>query len=348
MSTPRVSVLMAVHDGARFLPESLASVLAQTWTDYELIVVDDASADATPDILDEIADSRLVRLRNDRNLGLTRSLNRGLEHVRAPYIARLDDDDVAEPERLARQLATLDARREVTVLGTWTVEIDERGCEIGGERLDASPAFIAWQMTHRNTIYHSTVMTRTAEIRRLGGYDADLPYAQDHDLWTRVLMAGGVVTLLPELLTRYRRTAGQVTRTHSTEQMKLGLEVRQRYCAWLLDEPVQLAHVRDMMAVLGSKMFEMPADAGPALDLIQRIRRASQRRAGRDDRRRIADAVCQKLLAQAYRRMHDDPRLATRLAWQAFRAGVAGPETWRRTGAIGFRSAQQLVRQHAR
>src|SRR5207302_689224 len=112
---PLISVLLPVRDGARYLREALASVLAQTLADFELLVVDDGSEDETPAILAGVADGRLRAIRQDR-LGLVAALNRGIEEARAPLLARMDADDVSLPERLERQAAYLDARPEVALV----------------------------------------------------------------------------------------------------------------------------------------------------------------------------------------------------------------------------------------
>ncbi|MGH3066396.1 MAG: glycosyltransferase family 2 protein, partial [Gaiellaceae bacterium] len=117
-TAPLVSVLLAVHDGELYLRAALESALRQTIDDLELIVVDDASTDATPDVVAQIADSRLRVLRNDEQLGLARSLNRGLDEARGRYVVRLDADDVALPRRLERQLARIRATPGTVILGT--------------------------------------------------------------------------------------------------------------------------------------------------------------------------------------------------------------------------------------
>src|SRR4051812_32745176 len=116
---PRVSVLIPAYNSGRFLTEAVESILAQTTADWELIVIDDASTDGTPERLASCNDARLVRLRNPTNLGQVRSINRGLAVARGRYVACLDHDDVAEPGRLERQSDFLDAHPDVSVLGAW-------------------------------------------------------------------------------------------------------------------------------------------------------------------------------------------------------------------------------------
>ena len=124
-----VTVLLPVYNGGPFLPRVLASLLAQTWRDFEVLVIDDGSSDGSAEIAAAHArsDPRVRVLRNERNLGLARTLNRGLDEARSPLVARQDVDDLSHPERLARQVAFLEAHAEVALVGAQGWEIDRDG-----------------------------------------------------------------------------------------------------------------------------------------------------------------------------------------------------------------------------
>ena len=126
---PRVSVVVCVYNGEDFLRESIDSILSQTFADFELLILDDASIDSTPQILSECAaqDQRIRLAQNEQNLGLTKSLNKCLALARGEYVARQDADDVSLPERLAKQVEAMDARPELAALGAWVEVIDEQG-----------------------------------------------------------------------------------------------------------------------------------------------------------------------------------------------------------------------------
>src|ERR1051325_5876692 len=126
-ATPALSVVMPVRDAATYLRDALDSLRAQTFGDFEVIVVDDASSDGSRAILDAYEDPRFVVIGNERHLGLTASLNRGLAHVRAALIARHDADDRSHPERFARQVTVMRARPELALLGARGRLIDTRG-----------------------------------------------------------------------------------------------------------------------------------------------------------------------------------------------------------------------------
>ncbi|MBA3433798.1 MAG: glycosyltransferase family 2 protein, partial [Actinobacteria bacterium] len=126
-NAPLVTVLLAVSNGERYLGAALESVLRQTVSDLELLVVDDGSTDATPSILEGVGDSRLRVLRGEKRVGLAAALNRGLDEARGRYVARLDADDVALPHRLERQLRRMVSGSPVAVVGSGVLELDEAG-----------------------------------------------------------------------------------------------------------------------------------------------------------------------------------------------------------------------------
>ncbi len=233
---PRVSVVMPVRDGERFLREALESTLAQTVAELELIVVDDGSTDATPAILAEYAerDGR-VRVQRQEPGGLTVALNAGCAHAQAPVIARMDADDVMLPDRLEQQLAYLDAHPDVALLGGGIVLVDESGAEIDREPGRAELDFLA-----RNELTHATVAMRTEAFRALGGYRLD--QAEDYDLWLRFEERSGVAAL-PDFVLRYRLHPGQFSVT-ALERQALGfLCVRAAAVARRRGEPDPLAGV---------------------------------------------------------------------------------------------------------
>ncbi len=226
MSAPAVSVLMPVHDGAPWVADAVRSVLAQTAGDLELIVIDDGSTDATPEILARAREARL-RVERQARLGLTRSLNRALALARGALVARLDADDLALPERFARQRAFLDARPDVGLLGTGAREVDAAGREVAVVTPPADDAAIRRALIRRNPFVHSSVMARRETVLRAGGYDETLPVAQDYDLWMRL---GGVTRLanLPEPLVVRRLLPGRVSAVRDGDRLRAEARVRWR------------------------------------------------------------------------------------------------------------------------
>ena len=226
MSAPAVSVLMGVRDGAPWVAEAVASVLEQTLEDLELIVVDDGSADATPDLPAAVRDRRL-RVTRQPGAGLTAALARALALARAPLVARLDADDLALPERLARQTAFLAAHPDVGLLGTAAREVDAGGREIAVVRPPESDGAIRRMLIRRNAFVHSSVMMRRAAAERAGGYDATIPVAQDYDLWMRLSRLVGLANL-PDVLVVRRLLPGRVSVERDSDRLRAEARVRWR------------------------------------------------------------------------------------------------------------------------
>ena len=233
--TPRVSVVMAVHDGERWLRAAIDSVLAQTFEDLELIVVDDGSTDGSAAIVRGVEDGRIRLIANDRNLGLAASLNRGVAAARGEFIARLDADDLAMPERLARQVAFLDGNPDVGMTGSWYVELATDGRENERE-LPVEHWDLRWHLCLYSPFAHSAVMWRRTLVRdRVGAYDERLAYSMDYDLWRRMASACRVANV-PAHLVRIRSHAGSMTSTFGSRSRE-GVRMRAAYAAKLLGWP---------------------------------------------------------------------------------------------------------------
>lgn len=182
-TTPRVSVVMSTLNRAGTLSRAIDSVLGQEGSVLELVVVDDGSGDGTPSVLERYAgDSRVRVVRNDRNLGLPASLNRGIAGSRGEFIARIDDDDVwTDTAKIARQLNFMDNHPDTGLLGTGYV--DEWEQRVTNPVTDAA---IRRQMLFRCPFCHPSVVVRKRAIEAAGFYDENLPYAEDWDLWLRI------------------------------------------------------------------------------------------------------------------------------------------------------------------
>jgi glycosyltransferase involved in cell wall biosynthesis len=223
-ATPAVSVLMSVRNGAPWVRDAVSSVLDQSAADLELIAVDDGSVDATPALLAAIGDPRL-RVTSQPPRGVTASLNHALALARAPLVARLDADDVALPDRLARQRAFLDAHPDVGLLGTGAREVDAAGREVALVTPPAADADIRRALIRRNPFVHSSVMMRRRVVEAAGGYDARLPVAQDYDLWMRMSRATRLANL-PEPLVVRRLLPTRVSATRDDERLLAEASVR--------------------------------------------------------------------------------------------------------------------------
>lgn len=211
--TPRVSVLIGALDNAATLDRAIDSILGQTVSDLELLLIDDGSRDATPQVISAAVarDPRVRALTMARNVGISRSLNAGLRAARAPLVAVQDADDHCAPERLERQLALLDARPEVAVVGSRMHEVDEAG-RVLAPRTSFRAGDVNDVLLRFNPIPNTSSAFRRDVALELGGYDPRYRYAMEYDLWLRIADAHVVVALDEPLSTRVMGSCNVATR----------------------------------------------------------------------------------------------------------------------------------------
>ena len=214
---PKVSVIMPAYNAEKYIKEAIDSILAQTFGDFEFIIINDCSKDATEEIILSYLDPRIVYIKNEKNLRVARTLNKGLAVARGEYIARMDADDISLPERFQKQVDYLDAHPEIAVLGTNVELFDENGPICTGWSA-TDPAQMKVDLLFSCGLAHPSVMMRRNVIAQLGGYDPAYEGLEDYQLWCRVAEKYGVTTL-PDLLLRYRIHGGQVTKNPSPEHL---------------------------------------------------------------------------------------------------------------------------------
>ena len=305
---PRLSVLMSVYNGERYLRQAVESILAQTFSDFEFIIVDDGSTDNTVLILNGYTDPRLVQLKNETNIGLTRSLNRGLAVARGEYIARQDADDWSVPERLQKQIEFLSVHPEIGVLGSWLQIVDVDGNSSSVCTFPLEDAVIRWSLLFCNPIGHPTVMMRRDVMEKVGGYRPELAQAQDYDLWVRLIPYTRFANL-PEVLVYLRKHQMRVTSTRGVDQRRISIQVTQEEMSRVLGEDVPLHLVQGIWALESVS----PAEVGGLAALIYRLCRVylSNRTGSAEEKRLIRK--------DAARRLFDlgRPRLDTGQGWRA-------------------------------
>ena len=220
----KVSILMASHNGARFIRQSLDSILNQTFSDFELIVINDASTDDTARILEEYVnkDLRVHVYSNEENKGLTTSLNIALKYISQDslYICRMDDDDICEQKRLEKQIDFLDNHREIGVVGSNAVIIDDENNIVGQRCVPTEDEQIRKVLPRYNPIIHPAVMIRREVLERVGGYNERFRTSQDYELWFRLAANGVKFANLQENLLKYRETRSAVKRKSMKYRMK--------------------------------------------------------------------------------------------------------------------------------
>jgi hypothetical protein len=297
--SPRVTVLMAVHNGERYVRESIQSILGQTFEDFELLVVDDASTDGTARIVESFDDGRIRVLRNERNMGQVPSLNRGLRESRGAYVARLDADDTSRPTRLQRQVEVLDVQPQVALVGTWVDAVDERGRLLGSLRqvLDDYVDFLYRTLVMQVYISHPAAMYRRDQVLALGGYDEDMAPSEDKDLWRKLALARREARIVGEPLVRYRVHDEQLSRTQAERQLRLDAESQDRFLARLAPG-VAAAGVRQLLAG-DSEAWE--CDAHELLRDLDAVLAGARTRLNLDDdeARRLGERIAGRMLEVA-------------------------------------------------
>lgn len=217
---------MPVYNAAAHLAAALDSLLAQTFAEFELIALDDASTDGSDALLAAYAarDARLQVVRGERNAGVIARLNQGFELARGRYLARMDADDICMPERLARQVALLDAQPGVAVCGSWVATFGDAPARV--ERYPIADAAIRCELLFRNVLAHPACMLRAAIVRREAlRYDSAFEHAEDYAMWLR-LAEHGALANIPEVLLRYRVHAAQIGQRQRAAQNAAAARVR--------------------------------------------------------------------------------------------------------------------------
>lgn len=239
-TNPEVSVLMPVHNGEAYVEPAVRSIMTQTLQDIEIIVVDDASTDGTAKILARLmAEDPRIRLETlTENMRLPRALNRGLELVRAPYVARMDADDIAHPTRLAVQKDYMDAHPEVILLGTSLRYIAADG-EVRTQSVRPRDGVCCrWLLRFMTPIMHPTFMFRreTPPGFKLW-YDPEFTVTEDHDFTTRIVQYGDIVSL-SDVLLDYRQHGSSISHKNWTTQGQQSAMLTLRHCQAELPAPV--------------------------------------------------------------------------------------------------------------
>jgi len=228
---PPLTVLMPVYNGAAYLSGSVESILGQSYGDFRFVIVDDGSEDDTPSILAgyEAQDERVRGIRNERNLGLTRSLNKGLSLTGGEWIARMDCDDVSLPGRFAAQVAFLEGHPETAMVGVaWKEMSADLERTIRVMRPPEEYERIRRRILAHNVFCHSAVMMRRGPVLASGGYNERDVYSQDYDLWLRVA-ARYPVANLGEVHQLRRIHPGNLSHRNIRNQLRTMARAQRRY-----------------------------------------------------------------------------------------------------------------------
>ncbi len=264
-----VSVIMPIYNCERFIQQAIESILAQTLTDFELILINDASTDQTAEIALSYTDQRIRYVENERNLGVSASLNRGIEQARSDLIARMDGDDISQPERLMIQYRFLQDHIQVGAAGSAVEIIDEDNRPLRIWRFPSDPVLCQWQMIFTNPMAHPSVMMRKSLVQAVGGYRSFK--AEDIDLWERLSQVSQL-TNLPQVLLKLRKHPTSITQEKKAELIDSASLVSQRLIKRMIHQNIAL----DLVAKMYGDRLEYPSDSVAIADLIAHLNRCFQ------------------------------------------------------------------------
>ena len=200
MPNPKISIIMSVYNGEKYLREAIESILNQTFADFEFIIVNDGSTDSSLEIIQSYHDDRIRVINNEINIGLTKSLNKAIGEARGEYIARQDADDISLPNRFEEQLKYFEQYPEVVLLGTSAYRVDEHEKVLAKVILPEKPDKNSLKGSQ---FYHGSLMVKKEVFNKVGRYNELLRYCQDYELWLRIAKSYEVRNLT-QLLYKFR------------------------------------------------------------------------------------------------------------------------------------------------
>ena len=228
LDLPEISVILPVYNGADTLERSIESILNQTFSNFELIIINDGSTDRSPELCSKYTDDKRVRIYNQENQGLANTLNRGIKLSRSKFIARQDSDDVSLPDRLAIQLKHMLANPKTVLLGTWSKIFLNNKDTMRRHHHPTQNRSLRLFLYFDNPFVHSSIMMRKDACIAAGGYKADDCYQpEDYDLWTRMASLGDVENL-PFYGLEYHEVPLSISRKHE-KPFPLIYQISKRY-----------------------------------------------------------------------------------------------------------------------
>ncbi|HEX7477890.1 MAG TPA: glycosyltransferase [Polyangiales bacterium] len=275
--TPSVSVVICVIDPHPvYFVQAVRSILEQSVRDLELIIIEEPSSASAAPLLAGIADPRIRHYAHPQRTSLVEQRNRGIEHARAELIAVLDADDIAEPDRLQKQLCFMHAHPEVGALGTQLRLIDPSGATLGYRHYPVEPGAVTDALASINPIGQPAVMYRKALVQSLGGYRyGRYPATEDYELWCRMAATGAKLANLDEALVRYRIHPGAMKTTKLHGILRGTIEIKEQYFKGRMS-------ARARLRLLGEKLLlHLPPPLVLRLFLATSLRRDEPRGASR-------------------------------------------------------------------
>lgn len=251
---PQISVITTTYNAAKYIRESINSILAQTFTDFEFIIIDDASTDNTPDVVKNFTDKRIIFIQNKENIGAYASANKGLEIAKGKYVARLDADDVADKDRLKIQYEFLEQNGEYEVVGSNIILINSIGERVGERVYPETDEDNLGNIFFANTIPHSSAMYRRAFVNKVGNYSTEYNKSQDYDLWLKIIEHGGKLHNLQKFLVYYRIHDTSITFNFSHKQEEIAQYILRKRLKTILNVDLSKRDIKLLRNAKGRKL----------------------------------------------------------------------------------------------
>jgi hypothetical protein len=265
---PLVTVLMPVYNAEKFLAEAIESILAQTYRNFEFLIINDGSTDSSLSIIEKYSkQDKRIRVVSRANKGLVRTLNEGLKLAKTAYLARMDADDVALKQRLEKQIKYLEANPDCVVVGASFESIREDGSSLGRHYCFINDATIRHALPLEGCIPHPTAMYRLQTVLGIGGYDNNYFPAEDYDLWRRLAYAGRLQNLETPLL-KYRLSGASISGKNKGRQQAAADKIRSEEWARRSDNDLKVT----------IKQLSLPGEYLPAIVSLQKRLAAEARR----------------------------------------------------------------------
>ena len=228
---PLVSVITPVYNREKYLVKCIESILKQTYSNFEFLIIDDKSSDNTLEIIKnyQSIDSRIKILENDKNLGATVSFNRGLDVCQGKYVARMDSDDISLPDRFLKQVDIFESWHELEVLGTGAILIDCNEKEIGRRQFPSDFKRIKSILNTGVPVFDPSVMMRTSTLKETMGFDNRLAPADDYHLWLTLFKKKKIISNINNYLIKYRIHETNLSKLESKEQLRKSFLALQIY-----------------------------------------------------------------------------------------------------------------------
>lgn len=238
MINPKISIILPVYNGEKYIALTINSILNQTFKDFELIIINDCSSDKSKKIILSYEDKRILYIENYKNIGQISSINKGIKLSNASLIARVDQDDIFEKEKLEIQFNFLNENPNITVVGTWANIINSDGNLIRKLSIPDENNQMINVLLNSNPLFHPSVIFRKEVVLELGLYNKKYEFTEDYDLWCNIVMSGYKIANIPKFLIKYREHSDQSSKKNQEKQLQNALKIRSKFFIKISNELV--------------------------------------------------------------------------------------------------------------